>query len=270
MMSANNGNARTSSGRNGSQTGWRTAAIMAAVVVLAVIVIAALGFKSAEAHLGELDSTAEQARQAERGPPMLASEHVNLWAVYLGNNPLGALWPASAINVEHGVSQTHASEDSAGAVYAWAARLTVGQTSNGTATALGFMPSAIEGDGLGNLVPATFTYADVDYTVETLFLRQQKISGVRHLVFQADSRLPDNLILHAGGHRFLVNESMVMGLGSNIHVWNVDGEMSWTDGQNTYVALLEPSSGEHEPSPMLPSALSDRVDAENPIPATRP
>ena len=70
MMSANNGNARTSSGRNGSQTGWRTAAIMAAVVVLAVIVIAALGFKSAEAHVGELDSTDERARQAERGPPM--------------------------------------------------------------------------------------------------------------------------------------------------------------------------------------------------------
>jgi len=238
------------------------------MVALAIVVIATLGLKSAGAHVGEMDSTAEQVRQAERGPPMLASEHVNLWAVYLGNNPMGALWPADTINVEHGAGQPHASDDSAGTVYTWAARMTVGKTSDGMTTALGFMPSAIEGDGVGNLVPATFTYADVDYTVETLLLRQQKVSGTQHLVFQADSRLPDNLVLHAGGHRFLVNESMVMGFASNIHVWNVEGDLSWIEGQTTYVALLEPTAEPYVHTAMLPKALSDTVDVENPVQET--
>ena len=147
--------------------------------------------------------------------------------------------------------QPHAGDGAAAGVYVWASHMTMGISARPSAVYLGYMQGTTERSAQGTLNPTTFTHGDVDYEVRALALRQ-KNDGGQHLVFSTNKRLPDNLTLHIGDHRFAVSESMEMGIWGQVRVWSVQGDLGWTDGQTAYVALLEPTAEEIVPGEVCP------------------
>ena len=171
---------------------------------------------------------------------------ITIWAVamVLGVMAAGSLgWKtADAHQPSPDPSPSSGNGDGAGAVYVWSGILTVGEGHDATSTYLGYMPARPPVGEQGHLKPRRFTYAGVDYVVQTLVFQQDDASGVKRLVFKANVRLPDHLILYVGNQRFDVSDSTAMGIWSDIHVWSVNESPDWTEGQTTYVTLLEPHS----------------------------
>ena len=135
-------------------------------------------------------------------------------------------------------SRARPAEYSAAEVYVWAGRLTVGESSDASATFLGYVPDAADEANRGSLARKTFHYQNVDHTVLALF-HQRTTDGLQQLVLRANHRLPKHLILHTRDGRFPLSEATVMGERSSTHVWTIDEGPGWTRGQTTYVVLSE-------------------------------
>ena len=136
--------------------------------------------------------------------------------------------------------------EAAAEVYVWAAALTVGESSDASATYLGYMPDAVPEPGdqgsLGNLQGDTFTYQGVEYTVLALF-QQQMGDGSRQLILRMDRPLPEYLNLHTRDGAFPISDATVMDDGPTVYEWPLDEALTWRKGQTTYVVLLGPHGG---------------------------
>ena len=244
MIPANNRFGSVAPAGEWPHTSWRAAIMLAAVVILGIIAMAFLGYKTAGAEAsGEYGGPAEY---AANDSPTPAIDYGATWERSVHANPMSVLAGSPAADPGYRSPQVQESDRSSAEIYVWASRLTMGKAADDLTTYWGYMPSAMGQDNLGSLKPTAFMYQDVDYTVQALVLRQQT-DGAQHLVFKSDKRLPDHLTLHIGDDRFPVSESAVMGTWSNMHVWSVGEDLGWTDGRSTYVVLLEPSGGHFRP-----------------------
>ena len=118
----------------------------------------------------------------------------------------------------------------------WQATLTVGEASDSINTYRGYVPSL--SPPVGDLGDTVFAYGGVEYTVENLFY-QQFADSVRQLVLNTGTRLPARLALTVGMDQFLVSHSTLLGPNQNIHVWRLDSDICWEEGQEMVVSLTE-------------------------------
>lgn len=177
-----------------------------------------------------------------------------LWSV--ASDAMTASWPA--IPESPGIAGSGDGEVAKPSreVYVWSTFLTAGVATDGDTTYTGYMPGTGQGTQ-GNLAHTSFTYADTDYSVLTLFHQQvnrgpkqenggpqQTNSGPQQVVLNVDKRLPQHLALYVGNHEFKISESLVMGVNHDMYVWGVDSSPGWSEGQRLLVVMLEEWGGE--------------------------
>lgn len=119
----------------------------------------------------------------------------------------------------------------------WSTLLTVGGESESGFGHLGYI-SAMD-PTQGQLDNTTFTYIGVEYTIANLFEESVGLD-FRHLVLEADARLPDDLVLDLDGHRFDLSNSALLGSHGTVHSWGIDASLGWEKDQIVEVKLLGP------------------------------
>ena len=262
MLPDNNQTRKTNSNNHRVARVARLAALLTSIAALGIVAAAAYKYHTVDASTDYVE--AQHGREWGSGvdAPVMPVNTDSLSARNSGSGTMVASSPLTRASPESGVTQSHVDDSASATVYVWAARLVVGTATDSVTTYTGYIPDHVDQGRVSSLNPKTFTYGDVDYTIQALFL-QQVIGGFQQLVFHADQRLPDHLILYVGNDSFSVSESVVMGSESNMHAWRLDEDLGWTAGQVEYPVLLESTGDQIEFGTMQPSTVPGLPDAED-------
>ena len=74
--------------------------------------------------------------------------------------------------------------------------------------------------------------------MEDLFC-QQFGDSIYQFVLNTDARLPNKLTLTVGLEQSLVSHSGTLGANQNIHLWRLDLDIGWKEGQKMPLTLTE-------------------------------
>ncbi len=217
----------------------RIATISTAALALGIIATASLRIPTADAHAAALDQGAEPARHAVSNAPLPPADHPDNSMRNAGSHSGSASGSSTTAINEIQPSQ---SDNPDAAVYVWSSALRVGKATDAINTYLGYMLGATAQGNRGSLTDTSFSYKDVHYTVKAIIL-QIGDRGYRELLFATDVRLPDDLILHIGDHRFALSDATISGVWSGRRTWRVDSNLGWRNGETEYLSLHEPFEG---------------------------